>query len=202
MSSYSIWLIKGTLLERSWTYFSFKFCSIFILSSCTIYDKIFDNPVDFKANEERGIEAPTLVFYPKSQTKTQTDSIIVGSFIVFKDDSTEPFSGLQIQIEFPNNLIELDTILPGLFLTDTSQSTPLFTYTYNGNNLVDIYAYFLGTTKLDLDGTGHLADLIFNPLTDGTDSIYYNLNECTLINHQDEEIDINGNRAAEIIIEW
>ena len=181
--------------------FAASFFSIFILSSCTIYDKIFDNPVDFKANEERGIEAPTLVFYPKSQTKTQTDSIIVGSFIVFKDDSTEPFSGLQLQIEFPNNLIELDTILPGLFLTDTSQSTPLFTYTYNEDNLVDIYAYFLGTTKLDLDGTGHLADLIFNPLTDGTDSIYYNLNECTLINHQDEEIDINGNRAAEIIIE-
>ena len=88
-----------------------------------------------------------------------------------------------------------------LFLTDTSQSTPLFTYTYNGSNLVDIYAYFLGTTKLDLDGTGHLADLKFNPLTDGIDSVYYNLNECTLINHHDEEIDINGNRAAEIIIE-
>ena len=90
--------------------FAVLFCSTFILSTCTIYDKIFDNPVDFKANEERGVEAPTLVFYPKSQTKTQTDSIIVGSFIVFKDDSTEPFSGLQIQIEFPNNLIELDTI--------------------------------------------------------------------------------------------
>ena len=71
--------------------FAVLFCSTLILSSCTIYDKIFDNPVDFKANEERGIEAPTLVFYPKSQTKTQTDSIIVGSFIVFKDDSTEPF---------------------------------------------------------------------------------------------------------------
>ena len=45
--------------------FAVLFCSTLILSSCTIYDKIFDNPVDFKANEERGIEAPTLVFYPK-----------------------------------------------------------------------------------------------------------------------------------------
>ena len=26
-------------------------CSIFILSSCTIYDKIFDNPVDFTPQE-------------------------------------------------------------------------------------------------------------------------------------------------------
>ena len=181
--------------------FAVLLCSTLILSSCTIYDKIFDNPVDFKANEERGIEAPTLVFYPKSQTKTQTDSIIIGSFIVFKDDSTEPFSGLQLQIEFPNNLIELDTILPGLFLTDTSQSTPLFTYTYNGSNLVDIYAYFLGTTKLDIDGTGHLADLIFSPSASGKDSIFYHLNNCTVINHKDDQIEVNGIRSAEIIIE-
>ena len=41
--------------------FAVLFCSTFILSSCTIYDKIFDNPVDFKANEERGIDAATLV---------------------------------------------------------------------------------------------------------------------------------------------
>ena len=40
-----------------------------------------------------------------------------------------------------------------------------------------------------------------NTLIPIQDSIYYNLNECTLINHQDEEIDINGIRAAEIILE-
>ena len=156
--------------------FAVLLCSTLILSSCTIYDKIFDNPVDFKAN-------------------------IIGSFIVFKDDSTEPFSGLQLQIEFPNNLIELDTILPGLFLTDTSQSTPLFTYTYIESNLVDIFAYFLGTTKLDIDGTGHLADLIFSPLASGKDSIFYHLNNCTMINHEDDQIEVNGIRSAEIIIE-
>ena len=77
-----------------------SFFAVFILCACTIYDKIFDNPVDFKANEEQGIEAATLVFYPKSQTLTQADSILVGSFIVFKEDSTEPFSGLHLKIEF------------------------------------------------------------------------------------------------------
>ena len=54
-----------------------------VFGSCTIYDKIFDNPVDFKANEEQGIGAPTLVFYPKTQTVTQSDSLLIGSFIVF-----------------------------------------------------------------------------------------------------------------------
>ena len=172
-----------------------------IFGSCTIYDKIFDNPVDYKANEEQGIGAPTLVFYPKTQTVAQSDSILIGSFIVFREDSTQPFSGVHLQIQFPSDLIELDTIVPGLFITDTSQSTPLFTYTYNGNNTVDLYAYFLGTTKLDIEGTGHLADLIFNPLTSGNDSIFYNLDECVMIDHQDNRIDINGIRGAEIIIQ-
>lgn len=175
--------------------------AVLTLCACTIYDKIFDNPIDFKANEDIGIDAPTLVFYPKSQTLIQTDSILVGSFIVFKEDSTEPFSGLHLKIEFPNDLIELDTILPGQFITDTSQSTPLFTYTYDDGNFVDIYAYFLGTTKLDIDGTGHLADLVFSPLATGSDSINYDMSECTFIDHQDQEINIEGIRGAEIIIE-
>ena len=178
-----------------------SFFIVVVFGSCTIYDKLFDNPVDFKANDEKGIGAPTLVFFPKTQTLTQTDSILVGSFLVFKEDSTQAFSGLHLQIEFPNDLIELDTILPGIFLTDTSQSTPLFTYDYNDGNTVDIYAYFLGTTKLDIEGTGHLADLIFNPLTSGNDSIFYNLSECIIIDHQENDIEVNGTRGAEIIIQ-
>ena len=89
--------------------FAVLFCSTFILSSCTIYDKIFDNPVDFKANEERGIEAPTLVFYPKSQTKTQTDSIIVGSFIVFKDNHQEQFETLQLRWSLIQHSLRVNT---------------------------------------------------------------------------------------------
>ena len=177
--------------------------SIFVITvtfSCTIYDKIFDNPVDHKANEDQGIGAPTLVFYPKTQTITQAESILVGSFIVFKEDSTELLSGIHLQIELPNTLMELDTIVPGIFITDTSQSTPLFTYTYD-DDIVDIYAYFLGTEKLDLEGTGHLADLIFNPFTTGNDSIGYNLNECVIIDHEDSPIESNGMRGAEIIVQ-
>ena len=89
-----------------------------IFGSCTIYEKLFDNPVDFKANEERGIGAPSFVFYPKTQSVT-----------------------------------------------------------------------------------GHLADLIFNPVSSGSDSIYYNLGECEMIDHLDQEIIVNGIRGAEVIIE-
>ena len=175
--------------------------ALLFVNSCTIYEKLFDNPVDFEANEERGIEAPTLVFYPKTQTLTEDDSALVGSFIIFKEDSTEPFAGVHLQIEFPNVLLELDTIKPGLFITDTSNTTPLFTYTYDSINTIDIYAYFLDTLKKDLVGTGHLADLVFNPVGVGSDSVFYNLDRCEMINHQDHEIVINGIRSAEVIIE-
>ena len=175
--------------------------ALLFVNSCTIYEKLFDNPVDFEANEERGIEAPTLVFYPKTQTVTQIDTILVESFIVFQEDSTQPFAGVHLQIEFPNALLELDTIKPGLFITDTSNATPLFTYTYDSINTIDIYAYFLDTLKKDLDGTGHLADLVFNPIEVGSDSVFYNLDECEIIDHQDAQIDINGERGAEIVVQ-
>ena len=175
--------------------------ALLFVNSCTIYEKLFDNPVDFEANEEWGIGAPTLVFYPKTQTLAGNDSVLVGSFIVFKEDSTEPFSGIHLKIEFPNALLELDTIKPSLFITDTNNATPLFTYTYDSINTIDIYAYFLDTLKKDLEGTGHLADLIFNPIGVGSDSVFYNLDKCEMINHQDHEIVINGIRSAEVIIE-
>ena len=175
--------------------------ALLFVNSCTIYEKLFDNPVDFEANEERGIGAPTLVFYPKTQILAEDDSALVGSFIVFKEDSTKPFAGVHLQIEFPNALLELDTIKPGLFITDTSNATPLFTYTYDSINTIDIYAYFLDTLKKDLEDTGHLADLIFNPVGVGSGSVFYNLDECEMINHQDAQININGERGAEVIIQ-
>jgi hypothetical protein len=169
--------------------------------SCTIFEKDFDNPVDFEANEEKGIGAPTLVFYPKTQTKTTSDSVIVGSFIVFNEDSTKPFAGIHLQIEFPNALLELDTIKPGLFITDTSNATPLFTYTFDSINTIDIYAYFLDTLKKDLEGTGHLADLVFYPTSTGSDSVSYDLNACEMIDYEDSVIVLKGDRGAEVIIQ-
>ena len=173
---------------------------ILIWNSCTIYDKEFDNPVDYKANEEKGIRTPSLVFYPKNQMVSLGDSVLIGSHIVFKDDSVESFSGFQIRINFSNNFMELDTIIPGQLITDSLQSVPLFTYTYDNENILDIYAYFLDTVRLDVNETGHLADLVFKPLESGYDSIYYDINECIILNYQDSLVNINGIRNAEIII--
>ena len=181
--------------------FILSFFMMIIIGSCTIYEKTFDNPVDYKANEELGVESPAIVFYPKTQTVTQIDSIILGSFIVFQGDSTHPFSGVHLQIQFPNNLMQLDTVVPGLFITDTNQSTPLFVYTYDNDETIDIYSYFIDTVKIEIEGTGHLADIIFSPIMSGFDSIYYNLQSCEIIDNEENLIEVNGERGAEIIIE-
>ena len=175
--------------------------AMLLVSSCTIYEKLFDNPVDYKANDELGVGAPTLVFYPKTQTNPESDSVLVGSFIIFKDDLISPFSGVHLQIKFPNSLLGLDTVKPGLFITDTNKTTPLFVYTYDSINTIDIYAYFLDTVKKDIEGSGHLADLIFDPVTTGSDSIFYNLIQCEMIDHKDDIIELNGERGAEVVIE-
>jgi hypothetical protein len=171
------------------------------VGSCTIYDKEFDNPVDFIANNEKGIGAPTLTFYPLTQTKASTETVIVESFIVFNPDSMKSFAGVHLQLDFPQSFLSFDTITPGLFITDTSQATPLFTYTFDGTNTVDIYTYFLDTIETDLLGSGHLANIIFSPLGVGTDSVLYNLSACEMIDYYDNVVELKGVRGAEIIIQ-
>ncbi len=87
-------------------------------------------------------------------------------------------------------------------MTDTNQSTPLFNYLYNEeSSIVDIYAYFLDTVKQSLEATGHIANIKFKSNSTGSDSIYYNMSECEVINFDDNLIQLNGQRSAEIIIE-
>jgi hypothetical protein len=78
---------------------------------------------------------------------------------------------------------------------------PLFTYTFDSVNTIDIYAYFLDTLKTDLEGTGHLADLVFYPTSAGSDSVSYQLNACEMIDHEDSVIVLKGDRGAEVIIQ-
>ncbi|MEC9307222.1 MAG: cohesin domain-containing protein [Candidatus Neomarinimicrobiota bacterium] len=182
-----------------------KFCrhSFFMLWlfiwSCTIHKKELDNPVDHEA--DYAAPPPSLVFYPKTQEKTMNDSVKVESFIVFKSDSTAPFSGVQVVINYNAEVLELDTLKPGLFITDTSKTNPLFVYNNETSGNIELFAYFLDTVKLDIEGTGHLADIIFQPLATGTALVEYELENCQVIDHNDHVIELNGERTAEVIIQ-
>ena len=174
---------------------------VFISFSCKLYKKDFDNPVDYEANSDLGISAPALVFYPKTQTININDPLILESIIVFHKDSIQAFSGAHLRVYFPNQLIKFDTILPGLFITDTSQSNPLFTYTFDGENMLDIYTYFLSESKYSIEGTGHIADIIFTAFEKGVDSLYYDLEYCEIIDVYDDKVPLKGKRGAEVKVE-
>ena len=167
--------------------------------SCTIHKKELDNPIDQDA--DYAAQPPSLVFYPKTQEKTMNDSVKVESFIVFKSDSTAPFSGVQVVINYNAAVLELDTLKPGLFITDTSKANPLFVYNNETSGNIELFAYFLDTVKLDIEGTGHLADIIFQPLATGTAMVEYELENCQVIDHNDHAIELNGERTAEVIIQ-
>ena len=166
--------------------------SIFMLGlffwSCTIHKKELDNPVDHEADYATAL--PSLVFYPKTQEKTINDSVKVESFIVFKSDSTAPFSGVQVVINYDAEFLELDTLKPGLFI-----------YNNDAPGNIELFAYFLDTLKISIEGTGHLADIIFQPLSTGTTTIEYDLENCQIIDDTDHIIGLNGERTAEVVIQ-
>ena len=186
------------LKQNSWTSFLIFLFFIFCVS-CRLYEKELDNPVDQKADNVT--ELPALVFYPKSQTKTISDTIKVESFIVFKEDSLVPFSIIELSLNYDNSILELDTIIPGLFITDTSSSTPLFVYNNDSAGRVELFAYFLDEVKLVIEGTGHLADLKFHPKESGVTTIDYELGSCLIYDNEENLIELKGTRLAEVTIQ-
>ena len=179
---------------------------ILILSflSCTIYDNNLDNPNDNEANEELGVYPPSLVFFPKQQTKALTDTISLGAYIVFSDTSIISFSGARLNIQYDNSLLEIDSLAPGWIgpgsMTDSNRTTPLFTYTENSGQL-DIYAYYLSTSDVSIDSVTHIAEIWFKPKLTGTSIVSYDTSLCEIVKFDENFVPINGTREASIIIQ-
>ena len=182
----------------------YLFFFLFFISKCTIYENNIDNPNDNDANEELGVFPPSLVFFPKQQTKTISDTIRLGAYVVFSDTSIVSFSGAHLNIKYDNNLLELDSLAPGWIgpgsLTDSNKTTPLFTYVENQGAL-DLYAYYLSTTDISIDSLTHIAEIWFKPKSIGTSVVSYDTSQCELIKFDETMISIKGTREASIIIQ-
>ena len=185
-----------------------RLVSIFLitvfLSNCTVYDNNLDNPNDNEANEELGVFPPSVVFFPKEQTKTVSDTVSVGAYAVFSDTSIVPFSGVHLNIKYDNSLLEIDSIAPGWIgpgsITDSNKTTPLFTYVED-QGILDIYAYYLSTSDIAIDSLTHIAEIWFKPKSVGSSIVSYDTSECQLIKFDETIIPINGTREASIIIQ-
>ena len=182
----------------------FIFFLLFFSSGCTIYDKELDNPNDNTANEELGVYPPSVVFFPKQQTKTMSDSISLGAYIVFSDTSTISFSGTHLNIEFDASMLEVDSLAPGWIgpgsITDSNKTTPLFTYNV-GQGMLDIYAYYLSTSDVAVDSLTHIAEIWFKPLSAGESTVQYDTSQCQIIKYDESIIPINGSREASITVQ-
>ena len=181
-----------------YSYFNFSFLS------CTIYDNNLDNPNDNEATEELGVYPPSLVFFPKQQTKTLTDTIRLGAYVVFSDTSIISFSGAHLNIQYDNTLLEIDSLAPGWIgpgsMTDSNRTTPLFTYIENPGQL-DIYTYYLSTSDVSVDSVTHIAEIWYKPKSIGTSTVSYDTSLCEIVKYDDIFIPINGTREASIIIQ-
>tara|TARA_X000001036_G_scaffold128995_1_gene122020 strand:+ start:8748 stop:9308 length:561 start_codon:yes stop_codon:yes gene_type:complete len=182
----------------------YLYISLLFFSSCTIYDKELDNPNDNKANEDIGVYPPSVVLFPKEQTKTISDTVFIGAYIVFSDTSIISFSGAHLNIEYNNSLLEIDSIAPGWIgpgsLTDSNKTTPLFTYT-ESQGILDIYAYYLSTSDIEIDSLTHIAEIWFKPLSTGESTVRYDTSQCQIIKYDDSIIPINGVRDASVKIQ-
>ena len=185
-----------------------RFLSFFLfflfIASCKIYEKELDNPNDNTANEELGIYPPSVVFFPKQQTKTMSDSISLGAYIVFSDTSTMSFSGTHLNIEFDASMLQVDSLAPGWIgpgsITDSNKTTPLFTYSV-GQGILDIYAYYLSASDISVDSLTHIAEIWFKPLSTGESTVQYDTSQCQIIKYDESIIPINGARTASVKIQ-
>ena len=185
-----------------------RFLSFFLfflfIASCKIYEKELDNPNDNTANEELGIYPPSVVFFPKQQTKTINDSVSVGAYIVFSDTSTISFSGTHLNIEFDASMLQVDSLAPGWIgpgsITDSNKTTPLFTYSV-GQGILDIYAYYLSASDISVDSLTHIAEIWFKPLSTGESTVQYDTSQCQIIKYDESIIPINGARTASVKIQ-
>ena len=101
-------------------------------------------------------------------------------------------------------MLQIDSLAPGWIgpgsMTDSNNTTPLFTHSVN-QGILDIYAYYLSITETSIDSLTHIAEIWFKPLATGESTIQYDTSQCEIINNDEVIIDIKGTRSASILIQ-
>ena len=176
-----------------------SFLSCIIFFSCKTYEIKLDNPIDVIADSIAGVFPPALTMHPLTQIVSNGDSVIIGTYIIDHDTT---LAGVHAHIAYNAELIQLDTILPGVLLTNSGANTPLFTYSVVFGE-IDIFAWYLGEEGAlsYVTETGHIAELYFTALNSGETLVEYDTTQCELVTPLDETISIRGIRNATVTIQ-
>ncbi|SUZ48009.1 uncharacterized protein METZ01_LOCUS863 [marine metagenome] len=176
-----------------------SFLSCIIFFSCKTYEIKLDNPIDVIADSIAGVFPPALTMHPLTQIVSNGDSVTIGTYIIDHDTT---LAGVHAHIAYNAELIQLDTILPGVLLTNSGANTPLFTYSVVFGE-IDIFAWYLGEEGAlsYVTETGHIAELYFTALNSGETLVEYDTTQCELVTPLDETISIRGIRNATVTIQ-
>jgi hypothetical protein len=105
-------------------------------------------------------------------------------------------------VTYDAELLQLDTILPGVLFTNDGTNTPLFTYTAVFGQ-IDIFVWYLGSESAlsYVTETGHISEIYFTALNTGETMVEYDTTQCELVTPLDESISIRGVRNATVTIQ-
>ena len=196
MKNYSTLLYQKIIRIES---IAIIFLSCIAFFSCKTYEITLDNPIDVIADSIAGVFPPALTMHPLTQTVANGDSVNIGTYIIEHDTT---LAGVHAHITYNAELLQLDTIIPGVLLTNSGANTPLFTYSIVFGQ-IDIFAWYLGEEGAlsYVTETGHIAELYFTALNSGETLIEYDTTQCELVTPLDEIISIQGIRNASITIQ-
>ena len=196
MKNYSTLLYQKIIRIES---IAIIFLSCIVFFSCKTYEITLDNPIDVIADSIAGVFPPALTMHPLTQTVANGDSVNIGTYIIEHDTT---LAGVHAHITYNAELLQLDTIIPGVLLTNSGANTPLFTYSIVFGQ-IDIFAWYLGEEGAlsYVTETGHIAELYFTALNSGETLIEYDTTQCELVTPLDETISIRGIRNATVTIQ-
>ena len=196
MKNYSTLLYQKIFIIES---IAIIFLSCIAFFSCKTYEITLDNPIDVIADSIAGVFPPALTMHPLTQTVANGDSVNIGTYIIEHDTT---LAGVHAHITYNAELLQLDTIIPGVLLTNSGANTPLFTYSIVFGQ-IDIFAWYLGEEGAlsYVTETGHIAELYFTALNSGETLIEYDTTQCELVTPLDETISIRGIRNATVTIQ-
>ena len=196
MKNYSTLLYQKIIRIES---IAIIFLSCIVFFSCKTYEITLDNPIDVIADSIAGVFPPALTMHPLTQTVSNGDSGKIGTYIIEHDTT---LAGVHAHITYNAELLQLDTIIPGVLLTNSGANTPLFTYSIVFGQ-IDIFAWYLGEEGAlsYVTETGHIAELYFTALNSGETLIEYDTTQCELVTPLDETISIRGIRNATVTIQ-
>ena len=109
---------------------------------------------------------------------------------------------MHTHVTYDAELLQLDTILPGVLFTNDGVNTPLFTYNAVFGQ-IDIFVWYLGAEGAlsYVTETGHIAEIYFTASNTGETTVEYDSTQCELVTPLDESISIRGYRTAGVTIQ-